>query len=83
MGMKMFCDHCGNTITSPNRFRFGPVRCNDDDDDEGWRTRRKAKAKPFTATTIKIVEIDLCNACAPIWMTRVQNLTAESDPEEN
>lgn len=31
--------------------------------------------------TIKVEDVDLCNTCAPIWMSRVKNLTQASDPE--
>lgn len=78
MGIRRFCDHCGNTIHAPNRFKFGPTGGSyDDDEDEDESPRRRKTSKP----SFKTVIIDLCDVCAPVWMKRVQNLTQKSDPE--
>lgn len=32
--------------------------------------------------TAEMIHVDLCQTCVPIWMSRVRNLTQQSDPEE-
>jgi hypothetical protein len=73
MGVRIFCDQCGNTIHQHNKFKFGPTPSYDEDEEEAPRSKRRGPA-PITPEVI-----DLCDHCAPTWMTRVKSLTKKSD----
>lgn len=79
MGVRYFCDHCGNTISDRKTMhsaQYGPARYTDDDDDDDELPRKKSTGlvKP-----IKRVSIELCTNCLPVWMKRVADLTGKSD----
>lgn len=74
------CDHCGNKITKPNKFVFGPWTGYDDDDEEEERPRKRSPHTAPIEPKITRIRIDLCNSCVPVWMERVKKLTGASDP---
>lgn len=92
MTTKVFCDHCGNVISNrqSNVFSFGPFRRElnkaygvmANQSLQGINAASQPGSHALTPSeTVKIEDVDLCNTCAPIWMSRVKNLTQASDPE--
>lgn len=95
MAIRTFCDHCGNTCRSPNKFQFGPYAAQSVRDEisqavAAYPGAIQAVLKQAQAQSnimgsqppkhpIKI--LDLCDICAPIWYERVDKLCRASDPE--
>lgn len=92
MATRIYCDNCGNTVTTPIRFCFGPRSAIDAEVNDvisrylgttpGVGGFQAALAQQNSnQAPLKTVTIDLCQICVPIWMTRVANLTKASEPE--
>lgn len=82
MGMRLFCDHCGNTIQRPNKFQIRPVKSYDHDedvDDEDDEDVIQTKRSRNTKVVPKPFAVDLCDHCMPVWFERVKALTKASD----
>jgi hypothetical protein len=90
MATRVICDHCGHVISdkNPNVFSFGPRMIAQPiqyDPRQNAIVGVQAGGHSYTYSTpnptVPIEDVDLCNACVPIWMSRVRNLTKASDPE--
>ena len=86
MGTRIFCDHCGNTVTQVNRYGFGPMP-QYIPDYSNQQTIQRIQAQQSLigiqyqalAPQTPIKDVDLCNTCVPIWMKRVEALCKNSD----
>jgi hypothetical protein len=88
MATRLFCDHCGNCVTSVNKFCFGeyPKTQFLPQQGGGYGVAPPQLVPPqggmqaaFRVDQLTVV--DLCNTCGPIWMRRVANITKVSDPD--
>lgn len=77
MGVRYFCDHCGNTVHQLKRLSYG-----DCDAEIAASHRASAAFIPSVgihAKAVTLVRVELCDHCVPIWMERVANLCRQSD----
>lgn len=100
MATRIFCDHCGNTITKPNVFCYGPwsdvqvlayggnsggaavgSASGGGSGSANWVGGTSNHTYQSVAPVLKLVKVDLCDVCVPIWLERVRNLTKASDPD--
>lgn len=113
MATRRYCDHCGNTIKTPNVFSYGPFRMIEMYHSQQIQTMQQAvalqhiwqnsqgqrqlgnlagansppptqgpPAKSHILEKYQTIDVDLCDHCVPLWMERVRQITAQSDPEE-
>lgn len=88
MATRTFCDHCGNTVSFPTKYFYGTHNPNNYPQQGnggllGIPQQTLSVMAQAQASSImhNVVTVDLCPHCVPIWVKRVEAITAKSDPE--
>lgn len=83
MATRHYCDHCGNKIKEHNKgiMKFGPFKAIEAHQQMIQYGVTNLQIMSSIVKNFEVMEVDLCDACLPIWYSRVRNLTKSSDPE--
>lgn len=89
MATRTFCDHCGNTVKTPNIFCYGPHQAVKNEVNAAFNAMHSShigqmqiagRATNNPALMMpELTQIDLCDTCVRVWMNRVTALTKTSD----
>jgi hypothetical protein len=89
MATRYTCDHCGNTVagSSLKKYGYGPYPQMTMVPSSSMGLINNPYGNSLQGVSQQAVltnyptPVDLCPHCEPIWMERVRQLTAASDPE--
>lgn len=91
MGIRIYCDNCGHTANPVHRMTYGPAPGVPPLDHAVWDDYPMATLRfgnpiqvqsqgSYIPPVCEASTVELYNNCVEIWMNRVKNLTARSNP---
>ena len=83
MGVRYFCDHCGNTVHEFTKLSYGDFHSALHDaysiTHHTITLHQHAVPQSKPKPRVPIADVELCDHCIPIWLERVANLCKQSD----
>lgn len=88
MGIRQFCDLCGNTVTgkltafmvTESLSELEQLRQHASFNQQGVIGGIQATSLYLQTNKAKCLRVELCPHCADVWWDRVSRLTKDSDP---